>query len=199
MIGYLKGNIISIENSECIIDVNNIGFKVMMPSYELAELNEGETVAIFTHLNVREDALDLYGSKDKKVMELFKRLIDVSGIGPKTAMGILSKFDASDLVCAIINADSNLISTCPGIGKKTAERLVLELRDKLMKQGIEAGDNTKVREAKKAKEENNEVKQEAFDALVNLGYKKQDAKAVIDKSYEDGMSLEQLIKKCLTR
>ena len=85
------------------------------------------------------------------------------------------------------------------VSQKTAERLVLELRDKLMKQGIEAGDNTKVREAKKAKEENNEVKQEAFDALVNLGYKKQDAKTVIDKSYEDGMSLEQLIKKCLTR
>lgn len=198
MIGYLKGKILDIEDNNVIIDVHDVGYKVCMPNYDVYDEEEGNEIKCYTYLHVKEDALDLYGSKDKKVMELFKRLIEVSGIGPKTAMGILSKFDASDLICAIINADSNMISQCPGIGKKTAERLVLELRDKLMKQNTDL-DTTKVKAAKAQKSENNEVKEEAYDALVNLGYKKQDAKQIIEKSYADGMTLEELIKKCLTR
>lgn len=198
MIGYLKGEIIDIEDNTALINVNNIGFKVMMPSYDLYDELEGNELEIYTYLNVKEDALDLYGSKDKRVMNLFKKLIEVSGIGPKTAMAMLSKFDVNDLICAIINADAKLISSCPGIGMKTAERAVLELKDKLTKQA-EGTDSTKVKEAKKEKEENNKVKEEAYEALINLGYKRQEAKTIIEKVYEEGMTLEDLIKKSLMR
>ena len=198
MIGYLKGEIIDIEENTALIDVNNIGFKVMMPSYDLYDETEGNEITVFTYLNVKEDALDLYGSKDKRVMELFKKLIEVSGIGPKTAMTMLSKFDVNDLICAIINADAKLISTCPGIGLKTAERAVLELKDKLIKQG----ENLKTSKTKtqiKNEEENSQVKDEAYEALINLGYKRQDAKQIIEKVYEEGMTIEEVIKKALIR
>lgn len=196
MIGFLKGEILDIEDNTALINVNNIGFRVTMPALDLYDEIEGSEITVYTYLNVREDALDLYGSKDKKVIALFKRLIEVSGIGPKVAMGILSKLDVNDIVYAIIKEDVNLISTCPGVGKKTAERLVLELKDKLIKDGHSVDDkSTKV----KAREENKEIKDEAYEALLNLGYKRADAKSIIEKVYEDNMSLEDLIKKALTR
>lgn len=194
MIGYLKGKIISLEENSVILNVNNIGFKVTMPVCELEKEKENNEIEVYTYLHVREDCMDLYGSHEKKTIELFKKLIDVSGIGPKVAMGILSKLDANDVIYAILRGDTTTIVSCPGVGKKTAERLVLELRDKLLKTNT----LTEINE-KEDKEEKSEVKKEAFEALVNLGYKRQDAKSIVDKTYESGMTLEDLIRKALTR
>ena len=102
-----------------------------MPVCELESEKEGSEIEVYTYLHVREDCMDLYGSREKKTIELFKKLIDVSGIGPKVAMGILSKLDANDVIYAILRGDTTTIVSCPGVGKKTAERLVLELKDKL--------------------------------------------------------------------
>ena len=197
MIGFLRGELIEIDENVALINVNNIGFRVTMPQMELYDELEGSEITVYTYLNVKEDALDLYGSKDKKVIELFKRLIEVSGIGPKVAMGILSKLEVNEIICAIIDANVALISTCPGVGKKTAERMVLELKDKLTKTeiGVSAKENNKTGD--NAKE--NVVKEEAFEALINLGYKRSDAKSIIEKVYESYMKVEDVIKKALTR
>ena len=201
MIGYLKGEIIEINDNVVLINVNNVGFKVTLPSFDVYDEVEGSEMVLYTYLNVKEDALDLYGSKDKKVIEVFKRLIEVSGIGPKVAMGILSKLEVNDIICAIIEENVALISTCPGVGKKTAERLVLELKDKLTKQGfgLENNNSGKTTKISKNKDEEKQVKDEAYEALLNLGYKRSDAKNIIDKIYESGMTLDELIKKSLTR
>lgn len=196
MIGYIKGELIEIDENVALINVNNIGFRVTMPQMELYDELEGCEITVYTYLNVKEDALDLYGSKDKKVIEMFKKLIEVSGIGPKVAMGILSKLDVNDIICAILDSNTTLISTCPGVGKKTAERMVLELKDKLTK--LEVGTN--IKENKNIKTDNNNtVKEEAYEALINLGYKRADAKSIIEKVYENGMKVEDVIKKALVR
>lgn len=197
MIGYLKGELIEIEDNVALINVNNIGFRVTMPQMELYDELEGCEITVYTYLNVKEDALDLYGSKDKKVIELFKRLIEVSGIGPKVAMGILSKLDVNDIICAIIDSNTTLISTCPGVGKKTAERMVLELKDKLTK--TELGTNAKENKKSTNISQENVVKEEAYEALINLGYKRSDAKSIIEKVYENDMKVEDVIKKALVR
>lgn len=194
MIGHLKGKVYDLGENYLIIDVHDVGYKVTIPQTELLEMREGDEVLLHTYLHVKEDILDLYGSKDEKVIGLFKRLIEVSGIGPKVAMGILSKMIPMDLISAIINSDVTTICSCPGIGKKTAERLILELRDKLMKQG-ETASTTSIKKAK----EDKDVKEECFEALVSLGYKRNESKAIIEKVYKPGMNLEDLIRKALTR
>jgi len=185
MIRYLRGKLVAVDGNNVIIDVNGVGYGVTVPIGDALNMCEGSEVLVHTYLNVREDIMELYGSVDKEVMKLFKKLIDVSGIGPKIAIGILSKVTVNDLITAIVSEDVSFISTCPGIGKKTSERLILELKDKLCLEGGMTSTS-------------NSVKEEAYEALISLGYKKGDSKKIIDKIYKKGMNIEEVIKAALS-
>ncbi len=170
MYAYLNGIIADIEEDNCIIDVNNIGYNVQISGQTMTRLpGIGERVKLFTYTNVKEDALQLYGFLSKADLEMFKKCITVSGIGPKGALGLLSAMDADDLRFAIISQDVKAISKAPGIGKRTAERLILELKDKL------TIDDTMINKEINAYNGGNIViddaqKKEAVEALVALGY-----------------------------
>ena len=170
MYAYLNGIIADIEEDNCIIDVNDIGYNVQISGQTMTRLpGIGERVKLFTYTNVKEDALQLYGFLSKTDLEMFKKCITVSGIGPKGALGLLSAMDADDLRFAIISQDVKAISKTPGIGKRTAERLILELKDKL------AIDDTMIQKELDAYHGGNITiddaqKKEAVEALVALGY-----------------------------
>ncbi len=170
MYAYLNGIIADIEEDNCIIDVNDIGYNVQISGQTMTRLpGIGERVKLFTYTNVKEDALQLYGFLSKADLEMFKKCITVSGIGPKGALGLLSAMDADDLRFAIISQDVKAISKAPGIGKRTAERLILELKDKLtiddtmIQKEVDAyqGGSIAIDDAQK---------KEAVEALVALGY-----------------------------
>lgn len=170
MYAYLNGIIADIEEDNCIIDVNDIGYNVQISGQTMTRLpGIGERVKLFTYTNVKEDALQLYGFLSKADLEMFKKCITVSGIGPKGALGLLSAMDADDLRFAIISQDVKAISKAPGIGKRTAERLILELKDKMtiddtmIQKEVDAyqGGSIAIDDAQK---------KEAVEALVALGY-----------------------------
>lgn len=134
MIATLTGILRSKSPTEIILDVNGVGYSVSIPLSTFEKLTEtGSTVTLLTHLQVREDALQLYGFATEKELILFKMLISVSGIGPRIAQGVLSGISASDLREYIIKGNVGALTTIPGVGKKTAERMVVELRDKMSK------------------------------------------------------------------
>ena len=170
MYAYLNGIIADIEEDNCIIDVNDIGYNVQISGQTMTRLpGIGERVKLFTYTNVKEDALQLYGFLSKADLEMFKKCITVSGIGPKGALGLLSAMDADDLRFAIISQDVKAISKAPGIGKRTAERLILELKDKL------TIDDTMIQKEMDAYQGgsiaiDDAQKKEAVEALVALGY-----------------------------
>lgn len=170
MYAYLNGIIADIEEDNCIIDVNDIGYNVQISGQTMTRLpGIGERVKLFTYTNVKEDTFQLYGFLTKADLEMFKKCITVSGIGPKGALGLLSAMDADDLRFAIISQDVKAISKAPGIGKRTAERLILELKDKL------AIDDTMIDKEIAAYQTSgiaidDAQKKEAVEALVALGY-----------------------------
>ncbi len=170
MYAYVKGTIEDISEDNCVIDVNDIGYNVQISGQTMAKLpGIGERVKLYTYTNVKEDALQLFGFLTKADLEMFKKCITVNGIGPKGALALLSAMDADELRFAIISQDIKGISKAPGIGKRTAERLVLELKDKLS-----IDDAMIDREIDVYKDTvhvmNNAQIQEAVEALVSLGY-----------------------------
>jgi len=195
MIASLNGTLRYKSPTEVLIDVNGIGYSVLIPlsTYEkLGPLNS--PTALLTHLHVREDALQLFGFATEDERNLFKLLISVSGIGPKIAQGILSGISAADLRRHIATGNSTALTAIPGIGKKTAERLVVELRDKIGKSS--AGES-----ALPSGDKREGTRVEALLALTSLGYNRQAAEKGIRAALEetDGakVTLEELIKKAL--
>ena len=136
MIAFLKGTMAGRSADTAFVDVNGVGFAVYMPATDIVKLPEaGADVALFTHLAVREDAMALYGFLSQEEHALFLRLIGVSGIGPKAALAALSTFKPAELISAIQSEDVKAVSTIPGVGKKTAQRLILELKGNLAQAG----------------------------------------------------------------
>ena len=136
MIAFLKGTMAGRSADTAFVDVNGVGFAVYMPATDIVKLPEaGADVALFTHLAVREDAMTLYGFLSQEEHALFLRLIGVSGIGPKAALAALSTFKPAELISAIQSEDVKAVSTIPGVGKKTAQRLILELKGNLAQAG----------------------------------------------------------------
>lgn len=136
MIAFLKGVMAGRTADTAYLDVNGVGFAVLMPAADIAKLPEnGQQVAVFTHLAVREDAMTLYGFLSQEEHELFSRLITVSGVGPKGALAALSTFKPEELITAIQAEDVKAVSTIPGVGKKTAQRMILELKGSLAQAG----------------------------------------------------------------
>ncbi len=200
MYAYLNGILADIEEDNCVIDVNDIGYNVQISGQTMSRLpGIGERVKLYTYTNVKEDALQLYGFHSKADLQMFKKCITVSGIGPKGALALLSAMNADDLRFAIISQDVKAISQAPGIGKRTAERLILELKDKLtiddamISREIEAyqGGNLVIDDAQK---------KEAAEALVALGYGQTESlKAVNAVEGAESMDAGALLKAALKK
>ena len=131
MIAYMTGIVAAVTDSQLILEVNQIGYQIYITSREVQALpGKGETVKIYTYLNVKEDGLQLFGFQAEDDLEVFKLLIGVNGIGPKAALGILSVLEAGELRLAVLAGDAKTIARAPGVGNKTAQKLILELKDK---------------------------------------------------------------------
>jgi Holliday junction DNA helicase RuvA len=190
MIGYLKGKIIKSNPSKIILDVNGVGYQVFITINTYEDIHQKPEVELFIHTSVKEDSITLFGFAQEQEKEMFELLISVNGIGPKTALGILSGIRIQELKEAIINNNITRIVAAPGIGKKTAERLVLELKSKI--DLIPAGES----EAGSSYG----IKAEAVLALTTLGYNTKVAEKAIRDIMDKlpNLSLEQLIKSALT-
>ena len=191
MIALLTGQLASKTPERIIIDVNGVGYQVAIPLSTYYSLpDEGSTTLhIFTH--VREDALLLFGFLSLAEKEMFIMLLSISGIGPKVALNILSHMSCADLYAALANEDAKQLATLPGIGKKTAERLILELRDKIGKLSFSPNATPEVT----ARATAHNINEDALSALINLGYKEKQAAAVlaqIDTTAYD--SMETILK-----
>ena len=198
MIAYLAGKIIEKEANSVIIDVGGVGYEASIPLstfYELGEAGEEVSLRIFTY--VREDTLQLFGFKTSQERELFLKLITVSGIGPKVAISMLSGMNADEIIAAIRTENLALLTSIPGIGKKTAERLVIELRDKVL--AISAAAGGSMASGNLNSVSTNEVYEDTISALVNLGYQRNAAEKAIKKAVQEGseLSVQKLLRRSL--
>ena len=166
MIGFLRGKVAYLLADDCLLDVGGVGYRVTVSGMTRSKLRQGEQAMLFTYLSVREDALQLYGFATQEEYDVFLQLIGVSGIGPKVALGILSSTTVSGLCSAIANKQASLLTKLPGIGKKSAERLILELKDKLAFVGTGDGEEAFAEAAPLG----DGILDEAAAALASLGY-----------------------------
>lgn len=204
MISYLRGTVHERTDSSVILDVNGVGYEVFAPYRTLCRLERShEEVELYTYLQVTEDHFSLFGFLNRQDLKTFKLLIGVSGIGPKGALSILSNMTTEDLILAVVSEDSKTIAKTPGIGAKTAAKLVLELKDKfslsdtLTAPSFDAVDSGSV-PANGALSIDNETRNDAVAALTALGYSASDAlKAVRMVEPEEGMTSDRLLKLAL--
>ena len=194
MYAYFKGIIADVEEDALIIDVNSIGYRIYCPDDMLKSHVKGETLTVYTYTCVREDAFILYGFGQKEDLKLFKLLITVSGIGPKMALGILSVMDSSSVIGAIISGNSKLLSSAPGIGAKTAGRIILELKDK-----VNPADMINSLSNIEKDDEVIALRNEAFEALVGLGISSLEASKAINRvEINKDSKIENIIKQLLS-
>lgn len=198
MISYIRGELVAVEKEKIIIDVGGVGYGIFMPESAMGLLPQmGNEVKLYTYLNVREDAMQLFGFLIRDDLEIFKLLIGVSGIGPKGGLSILSKLTADDLRFAIMSGDSKAISAAPGIGKKTAEKVIIELKDKLDIEQILNPSDSETKSAIKMDSSANEVQSEAVQALVALGYGSTESLKAVNKVNSENMTVEEVLKQAL--
>ena len=191
MIGSLIGLIKDKKPSLVLLEVNGVGYEVHIPlstSFQLP--NNGESTFILTHLVIRDDQHTLYGFASEEERKLFRALIKISGVGAKMALTILSGINVNGFVRSVINEDVDTLVHLPGIGKKTAERLIVEMKDKIQ----DVSDNSEL--TGYAASDNNMLL-EARNALVNLGYKSSEAKKILDKIDTTGLEVEELLRQAL--
>lgn len=190
MIAYLKGNFVEKTPASVLVEVGGIGYEVLISLNTYSKIQSLEHGQLFTSLIIREDAHLLFGFFDLTEKEMFHHLLNVSGIGATTARVMLSYMKPDELARAIIHSDLKTLEGIKGIGKKTAERLVVELRDKLAKNPVESNNSTL---------KNNTLHQDALNALLALGINKQAASNALEKTMknEPDLSVEDLIKKAL--
>jgi len=190
MIGSLIGIIKEKTPSAILLEVNGIGYEIAVPlstSFQLP--NVGESAYLLTHLVVREDQHSLYGFATDEERKLFRALIKISGVGAKLAITILSGTNVNGFIQSVVNEDIDALVHLPGIGKKTAERLIVEMKDKVSE--ISSDENSL------SQNNENSAVAEAINALVNLGYKTKDAKTILDKIESEGLTVEELIRQAL--
>lgn len=196
MYAYIKGEIVDITEDNLVLECNNIGYNIRIPLSVAQRLpGIGATVKIYTYTSVREDAFNLFGFLSKDDLEIYKKLIAVNGIGPKGALSILSAMSAEDLRFAILSGDVKAISKAQGIGAKSAERIILELRDKVQLMGSAALEPDVMAVGVPTQ---NSAKNEAVEALTSLGYTPTDAlKAVRQITVTEDMDAGTILKQAL--
>lgn len=180
MIGFLKGKVIAAEGQTVTLMVGGVGFEVTMPSDGESLFTIGDEAEIYTYMHVRETEIGLYGFSNLLEKKLFNILIGVSGIGPKSAMQMLGVASPQGIIAAISAEDEKLLSSLPGIGKKTAARLILELREKIVKEFPLVAQETPVRESKKVKKLSCAFENDLNDALIALGYRSHEIKEMYE-------------------
>ncbi|NOX20289.1 MAG: Holliday junction branch migration protein RuvA [Nitrospirae bacterium] len=183
MIATLRGKLIRKSPEEVIVEVSGVGYEVKVPLGTLSELPDvGKGVFLYIHTTVKDDAIELYGFQNEHERNLFRRLITVTGVGPRLALNILSGSSVSDLLYAIEHEDLGLLTRLPGIGKKTAQRILFELRERLPAR----------------EKEEDAVCIDATSALINLGYKKTQAQEAVKVAYDKGLrDIESILKEAL--
>lgn len=200
MIAYIRGKLASVEEDKAIVDVGGVGYGIYMSVHAISLLPPvGSEVKLHTYLNVKEDMMQLFGFHTRDDLHVFKLLIGVSGIGPKGGQSILSVLSPDDLRFAVTSGDVKAISAAPGIGKKTAEKLIVELRDKLSIEDVlehaVSGEPSKIRQETQG---NSEIQSEAVQALTALGYGGTEAlRAVRQVEITEDMKVETVLKHAL--
>src|SRR5574344_160547 len=192
MIAYLKGTLVIKAQGYIVIDVNSVGYKVFMTDTSIENLKIEEEIKIFTYMRVREDDISLYGFLSNEELMMFELLISVGGIGAKSAISILSNISPSKFALAVITNDVSALKALPGIGAKSAQRIILELRDKIKTEDTISNDETSSATSKL-----NENSQDATDALQVLGYSRKDIEKVFEKI--DSKDLSKIGLKNLAR
>ncbi|HXF05612.1 MAG TPA: Holliday junction branch migration protein RuvA [Blastocatellia bacterium] len=201
MIAQLTGKLLQKHPTAVVIDVQGVGYEVIIPLSTYYEIGEvGSTVSLLTYTYVREDALQLYGFHTARERDLFLRLISVSGVGPKLAITILSGLSVDQLIPAIRTNDVARLMAIPGVGKKTAERLIVELRDKLVALSSDEAEAA-YRQMSAAEAADEEVKRDVISALMNLGYPRPLAERAVTAALESETdhSTEWILKQALKR
>lgn len=196
MIGLLRGIILEKQAPQLLLDVKGIGYEIDAPMstfYHLPDI--GQEVILHTHLVVREDAHQLFGFYAREERSLFRTLLKVNGVGPRLALTILSSIDPTEFIHCIINNDSASLVRVPGIGKKTAERLIIEMRDKVSNWHESATLPTS--KTANARNGHHQASQDAISALIALGYKPQEASRAVAKVDDSSRTSEELIKRAL--
>lgn len=188
MIGYLSGNVKFLFDDACIVDVHGVGYKVFVDAQTRQTLNLGEAVELFIHTAVREDAINLFGMKNQSTFELFELLLTVSGVGAKSALAIVSKISAVDFARAVAAQDLKTLMRLPSVGKKSAERILLELKDKVQA----LAENFSTEDFQSAQIQST-AQDDAAEALEALGYTQAEISAAFSKAPKNS-STEQLIK-----
>ncbi len=192
MFAYIKGNLEVKTKGYVIIDVNGVGYKIFMSETAIEKIGEiGTVVKVHTYLRVREDDMSLYGFNTNEELRMFELLLQVSGIGAKSAITILSNIMPSQFALAVITNDVSKIKSLPGIGPKTAQRIILELKDKIKtEEAVTKGENIE----ENTNIEENENISEAISALQVLGYSKKEIEKSLEKESTKGLTLEEIIK-----
>ena len=191
MIGYLRGTITHLVADYCFLDVQGVGYRVFIPGATRQKLSIGKVSSLFTHMYVREDAMLLYGFYTEDEYDLFLTLTSINGIGPKVAMGILSAIDPKQFCLAISTKNIGMLTKLPGIGKKTAERMLLELKDKIGPITDDGVTDLTVNVA------SGDIVEEGIQALIALGYNQNEIMPIVKRIGKNVESVESLIKLAL--
>jgi len=191
MITQIKGRLVEKSPTELVVDCNGVGYSINISLNTFSQLNDEENIKLFTHLIVKEDSHTLFGFSTKSERELFKLLISVSGVGASTARTMLSSLTPVEIISSINNEDVNSVQSIKGIGSKTAQRIILELKDKVL--SLES-DDTKIQMISKDADE-------AITALEVLGYSRKQTSKIVNqiKTENHGITVESLIKKALNK
>lgn len=204
MIRYIQGVLVGNAIGEIIVDNQGIGYAINVPvSIDEYLPSLGEEVKIFTYFSVREDAMQLYGFINYEDLQMFKLLISVNGVGPKVALGIMGTLSSDEIRYAVMAEDEKTIAKAPGIGAKSAKKVILELKDKIdleemLLQGTDAVQDKKTLQSRDFKQQDQSIVREAIEALVVLGYSKTEAtKAVKAVELTEGITVEELLKQSL--
>lgn len=198
MIGRLRGSLAEKQPPHLVLDVNGVGYELEVPMTTLYRLpHVGETVTLHTHLVVREDAHLLYGFYEKRERELFRELIRLNGVGPKLALALMSGLEVDELVRCVQAQDTSALTRIPGVGKKTAERLLVELKDRFKAWESLPGTFTLVSNGLNQAEPVASAESDAVSALISLGYKPQEASKAVSAIKEKDLSSADLIRRAL--
>ena len=197
MFYHLEGIVSDIDLNLIVLDCAGIGFAVNASMNTIAAVKAGEKAKLYISESVREDAFDLYGFASKEERRCFEMLIGVSGVGPKAAMSILSSNTPATLALAVLNGDEKSLTAAPGIGKKTAQRIVLELKDKIAKESASGVFEQALPAVAPAQNAGNTAQSDAIAALLVLGYSMPEINGALQKINAEGMDAEQLVKAVL--
>lgn len=197
MFAYIKGSLEMKSSNYIVVDINGLGYKIFMSQSNIENIGEiNDIVKVFTYVKVREDDISIYGFKTQEELRMFELLIGVSGVGAKSALVMLSCIEPSEFAIAVISNNIKLLTQVPGIGTKSAQRIILELKDKLKAEQSEL-DEEKLENAKLKSSKTNENVQEAISGLMVLGYSRKDIEKAFTHLIVDELSVEELIKKGL--